>query len=260
MTAFKRTLVLLLATGLSACSMTNERNYSACVVGVSTAGGIAGGGTGGGSLIGFAVGAGVGMLACRGDEEREEVAVAAYEAPPMSDSDGDGVPDDRDRCPNTPAGVAVDADGCPLDSDGDGVANYADQSPNTPEGVAVDAMGVPLANEVFMTLDSYSLAFAFDSAELNDDARAALDSAFTVVRDNSDVQLDLVGHTDSMGTDAYNQGLSERRAQAAVDYLVSKGVAEGQLRAVGRGEAEPVASNATEDGRARNRRVEFVVR
>jgi OOP family OmpA-OmpF porin len=121
-------------------------------------------------------------------------------------------------------------------------------------------MGVPLANEVFMTLDSYSLAFAFDSAELNDEARAALDSAFTVVRDNSDVQLDLVGHTDSMGTDAYNQGLSERRAQAAVDYLVSKGIAEGQLRAVGRGEAEPVASNATEDGRARNRRVEFVVR
>ena len=252
--------VVFLTLILSACSMTNERNYAACVVGISTVGGVAGGGTGGGSLVGLAVGAGVGMLACRNDEERDQVGVAVYDTPALSDSDGDGVPDDRDRCPNTEAGAEVDEDGCALDSDGDGVPDHLDRCPNTPRGVDVDGFGCPLPDEVVLTLSSDRLGFAFDSADLNDEARAALDSALDVVRDNADVAMDLVGHTDSTGTDAYNQALSERRARAAVDYLVSLGVPAGQLRAVGRGEAEPVASNETEEGRARNRRVELVVR
>lgn len=257
---FQRAAVLLLALGLSACTMTNERNFSACVIGSSAAGGIAGGGTGGGSLVGLAVGAGVGLVVCHSDEEREEVALAMVDAPALSDSDGDGVPDAQDRCADTPAGVPVDADGCALDSDGDGVPDYLDRCPNTPRGVAVDEFGCPLPDEVIMTIDSDVLNFAFDSTVLNEEARSALDAALAVISDNAEVAMDVVGHTDSTGSDVYNQGLSERRAQAAVAYLVSQGVMPGQLRAVGRGESQPVASNATEEGRARNRRVELVVR
>jgi len=265
-TGLQRLAVVVLSGVLAACSMTNERNYGACVIGLSATGGIAGGGTGGGTLVGLAVGAGAGLLVCRNDEVREEGAPAVMAAPSLSaapaltDADGDGVDDDRDRCANTPAGVPVDASGCPRDDDGDAVDDADDRCANTPPGVAVDAAGCPLPEEVILTIDSNVLTFAFDSAALDASARAALDTALAVIRDNDEVALDVVGHTDSQGTDAYNQGLSERRAQAAVAYLVSRGVPDGKLRALGRGESRPVASNATEEGRARNRRVELVVR
>jgi OOP family OmpA-OmpF porin len=122
----------------------------------------------------------------------------------------------------------------------------------------VDEWGCPVAGEVIFSADS--LNFAFDSAELSADARRALDAAAAVIRDNPGVQLDLIGHTDSTGSEVYNLGLSERRARAAVAYLVGKGVSADQLRAIGRGEAEPIASNDTDRGRASNRRVELVVR
>jgi OOP family OmpA-OmpF porin len=175
-----------------------------------------------------------------------------------ADSDGDGVSDDQDRCPNTPSGVEVDMRGCPLDSDGDGVADYQDRCPNTAANTKVDAQGCPVKDEVILTVDR--LNFAFDSAELDSKARAALDAAVAVIKDHSGVALDVVGHTDNSGPQEYNQRLSERRAQAAVDYLVSKGVDRNQLRARGMGETSPAVSNDTRDGRQRNRRVELVVR
>jgi OOP family OmpA-OmpF porin len=187
------------------------------------------------------------------EPEPEPVAMAA-----MADEDGDGVADDMDQCPGTPAGVSVDGRGCPADEDGDGVADDRDRCLNTPAGATVDESGCPISEEVVFSVDK--LNFAFDSAELTPRAKSALDGAVSIIRDNSAVQLDLVGHTDSRGPAAYNQKLSERRARAAVDYLVSKGVPAGQLRAVGRGESDPVASNDTADGQASNRRVEIVVR
>jgi len=255
MNTFKRGAVLFVALILTACSSVEEKNPTACIVGGGILGGIAGSAAFAGAVPGAATGAGVGAVLCSLDaSEPEPEPMAAAPA----DSDGDGVPDGEDQCPGTPAGVSVDAFGCPADADGDGVPDDRDRCLNTPSGVTVDTSGCPVAAEVVLTIDR--LNFAFDSAELTPDARAALDAAVDVIRDNSGVELDLVGHTDSTGPTAYNQRLSERRAQAAVDYLVSRGVPAGQLRAVGQGEASPVASNDTRDGRALNRRVELVVR
>lgn len=248
-----RLVALCSAALLSACSTVDERKYEACIVGSSAVGGVVGAASSGaGGVAGVAVGAGVGAVIC--NLEKPEPVRAA----PPADSDGDGVPDDRDRCPRTPAGVEVDMNGCPLDSDGDGVPDYKDRCANTPAGVKVDANGCPVKDEVVLTIDR--LGFAFDSAELDAQSRAALDAAVAVIKSHSSVKMDVVGYTDSSGPESYNQKLSERRAKAAVDYLVSKGVARGQLNAVGRGEADPVASNDTRDGRSRNRRVELVVR
>lgn len=248
-----RLVALCSAALLSACSTVDERKYEACIVGSSAVGGVVGAASSGaGGVAGVAVGAGVGAVIC--NLEKPEPVRAA----PPADSDGDGVPDDRDRCPRTPAGVEVDMNGCPLDSDGDGVPDYKDRCANTPAGVKVDANGCPVKDEVVLTIDR--LGFAFDSAELDAQSRAALDAAVSVIKSHSGVKMDVVGYTDSSGPESYNQKLSERRAQAAIDYLVSKGVAPGQLNAVGRGEADPVASNDTRDGRSRNRRVKLVVR
>lgn len=256
MTASLRLIVLALAATLAACTTVTERDYEACIAGSSALGGLIGTGTtGAGGLAGAAAGAGVGAIVCEHDEPAP--APAAVVAEPM-DSDGDGVYDDSDRCPRTPAGTEVDVRGCALDSDGDGVADYKDNCPNTPAGVKVDLSGCPIKDELVLTVDR--LDFDFDSAELDAESKAALDAAVDVIRSHSAVKMDVVGYTDSVGSDAYNQTLSERRAKAAVDYLVSRGVGADHLRSVGRGEADPVASNDSEDGRARNRRVELIVR
>lgn len=255
MNIFRHLLLIALALVVSACSTTTQRQYEACIVGFSALGGGAGStASGAGALAGIAVGAAASAVLCEPPPEPEPPVRAAA---PL-DSDGDGVSDGDDACPGTPAGVVVDRRGCPVDSDGDGIADYLDRCPNTSSGVTVDDRGCPIKDEVVLTVDR--LGFAFDSAELDAQSKAALDAAVDVIRSQSSVQLDVVGYTDSTGPESYNQGLSERRAQAAVDYLVSRGVDAGQLRAVGRGEASPVASNDSRDGRARNRRVELVVR
>lgn len=249
-----RLFMLLMAAALTACTSVDEREYEACIVGSSAVGGAVGAAAGGaGAVGGVAVGAGVGAVIC----DKAEPAPMAAAAAPM-DSDGDGVTDDKDRCPNTPAGAEVDMNGCALDSDGDGVADYKDQCANTPAGVKVDATGCPIKDEVVLTVDR--LNFDFDSAALDAQSRAALDAAVAVIKSHSSVKMDVIGYTDTSGPEEYNLGLSKRRAQAAVDYLVSQGVDADQLRATGRGEANPVASNDTRDGRERNRRVELVVR
>jgi OOP family OmpA-OmpF porin len=101
--------------------------------------------------------------------------------------------------------------------------------------------------------------FDFNKATLKPEGMAKLDEAATVMTENADLTVSVEGHTDSVGSDAYNQKLSERRAQAAVDYLVSKGVDASRLQAVGYGESKPATSNDTAEGRAQNRRVDLVV-
>jgi OOP family OmpA-OmpF porin len=175
------------------------------------------------------------------------------------DSDGDGVPDYKDKCPGTPRGAPVDADGCPLDSDGDGVPDYRDKCPGTRPGAKVDANGCEIIESV--TIDLVNDEFDFDSARLKPDMMRALDDVAAKIRaSRGDEQLLVVGHTDSVGSEAYNQGLSERRAQAVADYLASKGVARGNITTRGMGESQPVADNGTAAGRAKNRRVEIETR
>lgn len=103
-------------------------------------------------------------------------------------------------------------------------------------------------------------SFAFDSAALRPEFKPTLRQVAAVVRDDPNFGILVIGHTDNIGNEAYNQRLSERRAQSVVDYLRSEGVASHQIGAEGRGIHEPRASNATEDGRAQNRRVEIYMR
>lgn len=98
--------------------------------------------------------------------------------------------------------------------------------------------------------------FDFDKSTLKPRATDTLDHVAAELRAQSDVRYEVAGFTDSVGTDAYNQKLSERRAVAVRDYLVSRGVDSGQLSMRGYGESNPIASNDTAQGRAQNRRVE----
>jgi OOP family OmpA-OmpF porin len=197
------------------------------------------------------------------------------------DSDGDGVPDDRDQCPNTPKGVPVDSKGCPRDSDGDGVYDDKDQCPDTPKGAKVDSKGCPLDSDgdgVFDYMDEcpgtpkgakvnakgcWVLGTTgnvlFDTAKWNlkPAAYPVLDEAVAILQRDAALRVEVQGHTDNVGSKAYNQNLSKNRAQAVLDYLVQKGVSKDRLTAAGYDFSRPAASNDTPEGRALNRRVEL---
>ena len=110
-----------------------------------------------------------------------------------------------------------------------------------------------------VTMKENMVNFGFDSSNLTSAAMANLDKLAEVLKNNPDTNINIYGHTDSKGTDAYNLSLSERRAAAVKNYLVSQGVSAGRMFTMGVGEKEPVASNDTDAGRAENRRVEFAI-
>lgn len=110
-----------------------------------------------------------------------------------------------------------------------------------------------------VTLPESMVNFAFDSSELTSFAKTNLDKLADVLKNNPDTNINIYGHTDSKGTDEYNKALSDRRAAAVKNYLISKGVAASRMFTMGMGEAEPVATNDTDAGRAQNRRVEFAI-
>jgi outer membrane protein OmpA-like peptidoglycan-associated protein len=110
-----------------------------------------------------------------------------------------------------------------------------------------------------VTLPERMVNFGFDSSELSATSRANLDKLADILKNNEDTNINIYGHTDSKGTDSYNQALSERRAAAVKSYLVGKGVASSRMYTMGMGESDPKSSNDTEAGRADNRRVEFAI-
>ena len=110
-----------------------------------------------------------------------------------------------------------------------------------------------------MITESNAIYFRTGSAELDDKSEPLLDTGADIAKRCPSVSFDVEGHTDSIGGHRYNQGLSERRAQAVVDYLTHKGVTVSRIHASGYGETRPVASNTSEEGRAKNRRIEFKV-
>jgi OOP family OmpA-OmpF porin len=164
------------------------------------------------------------------------------------DSDGDGVPDYLDKCPGTPAGVVVDKDGCPIDSDGDGVPDYRDKCPRTPLGAPVNDVGCWILKDV---------RFDFNKADIKPKYNKRLDEAVTILQKNPSLKVEIQGHTDNIGSQEYNQKLSERRADAVMKYFVDKGINQARLTAKGFGFSDPVAPNDTEDGRYKNRRVQL---
>lgn len=169
-----------------------------------------------------------------------------------SDSDGDGVVDSLDQCPNTPQGVKVDEKGCPLDSDGDGVFDYLDKCPGTPKGVMVDNTGCPLSFTLNIEFDS-------DKAEIRPQYDAGLKKAADFIAEYPAPKILIAGYTDNQGDAQYNLQLSQRRAEAVRQYLIDHfNIDANKLVAKGYGDTQPIADNATEAGRQKNRRVEVV--
>jgi OOP family OmpA-OmpF porin len=259
------------ATGGSTTVGGHTFNNIPCALIGAAIGAAAGGATagGGGAGIGALGGAVISQYFCGGPGE------------PV-DSDGDWVPDDFDECPDTPQGTSVDGKGCPLDSDGDGVQDNEDKCPQEyglgPDGCPVDTDGDGIPDDadkcpnepapgtedgcpVKEALIIESILFDFDSAEIKDVSKAVLDArAVPLLKQNEGAKVRIEGHTDSVGSDRYNQLLSLRRAEAVRDYLVSQGVSDLRLSIAGYGESMPIDTNDTAEGRANNRRVEFVIR
>jgi OOP family OmpA-OmpF porin len=144
--------------------------------------------------------------------------------PTIADADADGIPDESDQCAQTLAGAKVEPDGCV----------WAEQ---------------------VVTLNN--IRFTPGSAKLTADSLVKLDSVVGFFANQSDVTMDVYGHTDSQGAERYNQQLSTERAASVRSYLVRKGIVAQRLKSEGFGEAKPIDDNATEQGRARNRRVEL---
>ena len=263
------------------------------------------------------------------------------------DSDMDGVSDNKDECPNTPAGVAVDAKGCPVDSDGDGVADYIDDCPtvagltslkgcpdsdkdgiadkddacpeiaglanlkgcpdadgdgiadkddkcaNTPKGWKVDASGCPIDTDKDGLFDNEDdcptvagpkdnkgcpvkeltaeeleaqkmkvepVYFDFNKASYFTGEKSKIDQLVNLLKENGNYKVNISGHADNVGADAYNMNLSKNRINAVVKTITASGIKKNRiLSQKALGESSPAATNETEEGRALNRRVEFKV-
>lgn len=178
--------------------------------------------------------------------------VAAAKPAPPPDADGDDVPDARDECPNTPAGTPVDGVGCPRDSDEDGVTDDKDRCPNTPRGALINDEGCPVERV------SVTLEVTFDSGK--DAVKPSFDPALKKLAEFlkrfPETTTVIEGHTDNVGRPAVNRALSQKRADAVRNHLIFKfGVTADRLSAKGFGPDQPVAGNATPEGRAANRRV-----
>jgi len=146
--------------------------------------------------------------------------VKVEEKPVVADSDKDGVPDSSDICPGTPVGAKIDERGCWV------------------------------LNQDYL--------FDFDKAVVKPQYHKDLNDVAAVIQSNANLKVQIEGHTDAVGSEAYNQGLSERRAKAIQAYLINKaGISANILSIVGYGETRPIASNDTKEGRSKNRRVEL---
>lgn len=177
------------------------------------------------------------------------------------DADKDGVADYLDKCPSTLAGVAVDSAGCPLDSDRDGVADYLDKCPNTPAGAAVDANGCPqeVAKKFCDKPAVIEVSFDTNKSELKAKYHAELDKIGNFLKEFPASKGTIEGHTDSDGSKEANLKLSQARAESVRTYIITKfGIDGNRLSAKGYGPAKPVATNKNAAGKAKNRRIEGV--
>ncbi|WP_424485517.1 OmpA family protein [Pseudomonas sp.] len=230
--------ILLVSSVLSGCVTTsstgdaplNQGNWPLC----TALGGLAGGGLGAiesssWAAGGAVAGAIVGTLICYAQD---------------GDEDDDGVFDRRDRCPGTPANMPVHHNGCPL--------KVYESAPAAEEPAAVEVV-----DSVRVELD---VKFDFNKSDVKEGSQADIKSLADFMKQYPQTTTTVEGHTDAVGSDAYNQGLSERRANAVRDVLVNQhGIDSGRVSSVGHGESQPVADNESEEGRAINRRVEAEV-
>ncbi len=182
---------------------------------------------------------------------------------PDLDNDADGIPDAQDKCPllpEDPDGFADD-DGCPdPDNDNDTVKDVDDQCPNTPGGPGGARPGCPslvvvTAKEIRIT---QQIQFEFNKATIRPVSFPILDAVREVLVANPNIKLEVQGHTDNVGQAAYNQKLSQQRADSVRTYLVKAGIDPSRLVAKGYGMAQPLVPNNSEANRTLNRRVQFI--
>jgi outer membrane protein OmpA-like peptidoglycan-associated protein len=210
------------------------------------------------------------------------------------DADGDGVADKDDKCPDTPKGVKVDVNGCPLDQDKDGVIDSLDKSPDTPDGIDVDKDGRPVdtdgdgvadyldkcpavagskenngcpvkeeaAEETMTTPDLLvePVYFGYDKSNYLSGEKPKIDKLVKILKSNDKLKVNLTGNADSKGTEEYNMVLTEKRIDSVVKTIQSSGIPIDRIsKEKALGETKPVATNDTPEGRALNRRVTFEV-
>jgi OOP family OmpA-OmpF porin len=176
------------------------------------------------------------------------------------DTDKDGVPDYRDKQINTPAGAIVDADGVAMDTDGDGVPDGLDKCPTTPAGVQVDEYGCPIEVKKPVEKITLNIKYATGSYEPDEAAKKTLDDLAETMKAYVDYRIEIDGFTDNVGSETANRTLSQKRADAVMAYLLSKGIDADRMTAKGYGE-DPnfaIGDNNTPEGRQLNRRVEII--
>jgi outer membrane protein OmpA-like peptidoglycan-associated protein len=185
------------------------------------------------------------------------------------DSDGDGISDKDDKCANTPKGFKVDGSGCPLDTDKDGVFDSEDDcptvaGPKTNKGCPVKEVEVKKEitpdQIVIQDVKPTPVHFVSGKSYLTDYSKGIMDKLIKILNSDPAYMVNIFGYTDSQGSDDSNLKLSQDRIESAIAYLTSKGVSEKRIiHQKAFGEANPVASNSTEEGRLKNRRVEFEI-
>jgi len=183
------------------------------------------------------------------------------------DSDGDGILDPYDKCPDQAEDRDgfQDNDGCPdPDNDGDGIPDEKDKCPNEPETFNgyQDEDGCP--DEIPAAVKKFTgvimgINFKTNSADITKDSHTVLDKTVQVLVDYPDVKMEIGGHTDNVGTAEHNLELSQKRAESVKAYLVGKGISADRLTAVGYGMDKPITSNKTKADKAKNRRTEFTL-
>jgi outer membrane protein OmpA-like peptidoglycan-associated protein len=170
------------------------------------------------------------------------------------DRDGDGVADKSDKCPNL---FGKSKNGCP-DTDGDGVDDGEDRCPNTKGPVSNKGCPeIKQEDKDVLNIAMRDVQFEHNSATLRNDSYPILDQISKILATYPEYKIEISGHTDNTGTPETNKKLSEQRARACRDYLISKGMAWSRVASRGFGQTKPIASNDTQQGRATNRRVEF---
>jgi outer membrane protein OmpA-like peptidoglycan-associated protein len=212
--------------------------------------------------------------------------IEAFEGCP--DSDGDGVPNKNDQCPNIKGSKSLG--GCP-DSDFDGVADKNDDCPNEKGGKAlrgcpdsdkdgiIDKLdlcpkikgtkqnkGCPEKKKEVVKVDKpnnvsiYTVYFESANAEINHASKKVLNTIVQMFKKDANYKLKIEGHTDSEGGDKLNVALSKKRAKIVENYLIKEGISKDRLSTNGFGEEKPITNNNTEQGRAKNRRVELYIK